>query len=222
MKRKLLLCCVLILILLFSGCNKNTEETTTELLTTTTTEFAESTTIPTTVVAATETTTVKYLTETTTEATTETEKTTSETTQTVTETVTEEINYCTLEIDCSTILKNEKKLSKSAKDRAPSDGIILESTRIQLEDGDTVLNVLLRAAEEKRIEVDYTDMPMFNSCYIEGINGLFEKDCGSASGWMYSVNGEFPQVGANAYTVSAGDEITFIYTCDGGMDIGDR
>ena len=220
MKRKLLVFCVLALLMLLSSCGKNKAELTIELNTTTTAVTTESTTIPTTQVTTTETTTVQYTTETTTKAETTTICTTTQSvTENVTESTTENLSVCTMEINCSTILQNEKKLSKSAKDKVPSDGVILTKSSVEIKDGDTVLDVILRITEEKGIEVAYTDMPMFNSCYIEGINGIFEKDCGSASGWMYSVNGEFPQVGANACVVSAGDEIAFVYTCNGGADV---
>ena len=36
---------------------------------------------------------------------------------------------------------------------------------------------------------------MYNSVYIEGINNLYEFDCGELSGWMYKVNGWFPNYG---------------------------
>ena len=220
MKRKLLIFCVLALIMILSSCGKNEEELTTVLNTTTTIVTTESTTIPTTEETTTETTTAQYTTETTTKAETTTLCTTTQAVaENVTESTTENLNVCTMEINCSTILQNEKKLSKSAKDKVPSDGVILTESSVEIKDGDTVLDVLLRITEEKGIEVNYTDMPMFNSCYIEGINGIFEKDCGSASGWMYSVNGEFPQVGANACVVSAGAEIAFVYTCNGGADV---
>lgn len=134
----------------------------------------------------------------------------------------EKMNFCSIEINCKTILKNSDRLKEKARQSVPSDGIILNQCSFEIKDGDVVLDVLLRICEEKGIEVSYVDMPVFNSCYIEGINGIFEKDCGSASGWMYSVNGEFPQVGANAFHVSEGDTIRFVYTCDGGLDIGDR
>ena len=40
------------------------------------------------------------------------------------------------------------------------------------------------------------------------------------SGWLVSVNGEYPSVSAAEVTVQAGDAIVFSYTCDGGADLG--
>lgn len=60
----------------------------------------------------------------------------------------------------------------------------------------------------------------YNSIYIKGINYLYEFSCGPLSGWMYLVNGEFPDFGVNKYDLKDGDVIEFKYTCDLGRDIG--
>ncbi len=41
---------------------------------------------------------------------------------------------------------------------------------------------------------------MYNSYYVEGIGNLYEFDCGKESGWMYKVNGRFPNYGCSSYT----------------------
>ena len=173
-----------------------------EITTETTTTAVETTTQPTTESTSAETTTEVV---TTTEAVTTTE---------------ENKNVCFFSIDCRTILENEKKLKEKTRPFVPSDGIIISKYTCEVYEGDTVLEVLLRACEAKGVDVAYTDMPMFNSCYIEGIGGIFEKDCGGSSGWMYSVNGVFPDVGTSSYFVSPGDVIVFSFTCNMGEDIG--
>lgn len=209
----------LFLLLSFSACKSEIQNEATEAFSTTLTETTTAVTEATTEAATTaeETTTQPATESDTTETTTQNVTTTEEIS-----TTDENKSVCSFEIDCRTILENEKKLKDKAKPFVPSDGIILPKYTCEIYEGDTVLDVLLRVCETNGVEVIYTDMPMFNSCYVEGIGGIFEKDCGGSSGWMYSVNGEFPQVGANACTVSAGDEIIFVYTCDGGMDVGDR
>ena len=62
--------------------------------------------------------------------------------------------------------------------------------------------------------------PVYGSAYIEGINNLYEFDCGDLSGWMYSVNGVFPNVGCSQVQAAEGDVICFVYTCDLGADVG--
>ena len=64
---------------------------------------------------------------------------------------------------------------------------------------------------------------LYNSAYIEGIANLYEFDCGSQSGWMYKVNGWFPNYGCSKYAVNEGDTIVWCYTCKGlGADVGGR
>ena len=43
---------------------------------------------------------------------------------------------------------------------------------------------------------------------------------GPLSGWMYRVNGEFPNKGCSDYELKDGDVIEWVYTCDLGQDIG--
>lgn len=207
------------LLLSFSACKSEVQKETTEAFST---DLTETATAATEITTETTTTVVETTTQLITERTSVETETEAVTTTEEVITTEENKNVCFFSIDCRTILENEKKLKGKTKPFVPSDGIIISKYACEVYEGDTVLDVLLRACEAKGVEVAYTDMPMFNSCYIEGIGGIFEKDCGGSSGWMYSVNGEFPQVGANACNVSAGDEITFVYTCDGGIDIGDR
>lgn len=56
--------------------------------------------------------------------------------------------------------------------------------------------------------------------YVVGIDGLEEFDYGSQSGWMYSVNGVFPNYSAGEYILKAGDNVVWSYTVDLGYDIG--
>ena len=69
-----------------------------------------------------------------------------------------------------------------------------------------VLNKVCKAAD---IQIEYSWTPMYNSYYIEGINHLYEFDCGSQSGWMYKVNDWFPNYGCSTYKVENGDIVLF-------------
>lgn len=68
--------------------------------------------------------------------------------------------------------------------------------------------------------MEFSNTPMYNSAYIEGINNLYEFDCGELSGWAYKVNQWFPNYGASRYLLKDGDVIEWLYTCDLGTDIG--
>ncbi len=129
---------------------------------------------------------------------------------------------CTISINCATILDNMDKLDPAKKDFVPSDGWILKKTTVTFEPGETVHDVLKRVCRDKGIHMESTYTPVYDSAYVEGINQLYEFDCGSESGWMYKVNGWFPNYGSSQYEVSDGDEIAWVYTCDLGDDVGDN
>ena len=56
--------------------------------------------------------------------------------------------------------------------------------------------------------------------YVKAIEGLAEFDEGSGSGWMYRVNGNFPNYSASLYSLSKGDYVEWLYTRDLGEDLG--
>ena len=62
--------------------------------------------------------------------------------------------------------------------------------------------------------------PIYNSAYVEGIHNLYEFDCGALSGWMYKVNGWYPNYGCSRYQMKDGDVVEWRFTCDLGNDIG--
>ena len=128
---------------------------------------------------------------------------------------------CTLEIRCDTILDNLDKLVPQKENYVPENGIILEKTTINFSEGETVFQVLQRVCKEAEIQLEYSWTPLYDSYYIEGINHVYEFDCGSQSGWMYKVNNEFPNYGCSSYIVETEDEIVWCYTCEGlGVDVG--
>jgi len=102
----------------------------------------------------------------------------------------------------------------------PSNGTVMAARTVTFTEGETVFDVLRRETRASGIHMEYASNPMFNSVYIEGINNLYEFDCGELSGWMYRVNGWFPNYGSNSYTLKQGDEIEWVYTCDLGDDVG--
>ena len=51
---------------------------------------------------------------------------------------------------------------------------------------------------------------------------IYEFDVGKLSGWMYAVNGWYPNYGCSQYLLEDGDEICWRYTCDLGADVGDN
>ena len=127
---------------------------------------------------------------------------------------------CTFSIECSTILNNLSDLNPDKLDAVPKDGVILPKTKVSFYDGESVFDVLQRVCEENGIHMEASWTPMYNSAYVEGIHNLYEFDCGSGSGWMYRVNGWYPNYGCSRYQLTDGDIIEWRYTCDLGDDIG--
>ena len=104
----------------------------------------------------------------------------------------------------------------------PSSGYVLQKTVIQVPKNSTSFDVLQKATRLNRIHMEYqgANENIYNSVYIQGINHLYEFSAGSESGWMYSVNGTFPNYGMSAYTVKNKDTIRMVYTCNLGCDVG--
>ncbi len=128
---------------------------------------------------------------------------------------------CTITIRCDTILNNMDNLTPGKESLVPSSGCILSKKTVEFDDGETVFDVLKRVCSNAGIQLEYAYTPAYNSYYIEGINNLYEFDCGSESGWMYKVNGWFPNYGCSSYTLKNGDAIVWCYTCNGlGADVG--
>ena len=86
--------------------------------------------------------------------------------------------------------------------------------------GENVFDVLQRVCRERKIPMEFSWTPIYNSAYIEGIYNLYEFDVGDGSGWMYKVNDWFPNYGCSRYQVQQGDVICWVYTCDLGQDVG--
>ena len=134
----------------------------------------------------------------------------------------EEENICTITIVCDTVLDNLDNLDEEKAPYVPKDAVILPETQVSFSEGDTVFEVLQKVCTAADLQIEYSWTPMYNSYYIEGINHLYEFDCGPESGWMYKVNEWFPNYGCSAYNLKNGDEIVWCYTCNGlGADVGE-
>ena len=127
---------------------------------------------------------------------------------------------CTFSISCETILDNMDQCNDSKKSLVPEDGIIFPAAEVTFSEGESVFDVLQRVCKDNKIHMESTFTPMYNSAYIEGIHNLYEFDAGKFSGWMYAVNGWFPNYGCSRYQLKNGDVVEWRYTCDLGEDLG--
>lgn len=129
-----------------------------------------------------------------------------------------------MSITCDTVLDNWDDLDKALKESGdiPKDGVILKETSYHFSEGDTVFDLLKKAAKEEKIHLEFQggDKNGAAGAYIKGINYLYEFSCGEQSGWVYSVNGKFPSESCSDVILKDGDRVEWIYSCDLGHDIG--
>lgn len=128
----------------------------------------------------------------------------------------------TISIRCDTILDNWDKLDDNLKYEkyVPQSGTILDEYVMVLRKDDTVYDVLNRAVRHHKIQMECVYSANYGSVYVQGINQLYEFSCGELSGWMYKVNGIFPNFGCSKYKLANGDVVEWVYTCDLGRDVG--
>lgn len=127
---------------------------------------------------------------------------------------------CTLSVRCDTVLEKLNWLDEEKVGIVPQDGIIFAEKTVTFYEGESVFNLLTREMKRNKIHMEFENTPIYNSAYIEGIANLYEFDCGELSGWMYKVNGWFPNYGCSRYLLKAGDKVEWVYTCDLGTDVG--
>lgn len=125
-------------------------------------------------------------------------------------TVKDEIS-CTLNVECKSILNNMDKLKDGHSEYVPANGYIIKGYTYTAKAGFTAYDALKKACEDNGIKL--TAKSSMYGTYVSGINNIDEFDCGSQSGWMYSINGNRPNVSASSQRVTDGDEITFEYVC---------
>lgn len=119
------------------------------------------------------------------------------------------IGSVTLEIRCDTV--------KGMDDHIPDDGIILETTKLDIDSSDTVYDILIEAAKKGSLHVESSGSDGLK--YISGIANIYEFDFGDLSGWTYYVNGESLSLGCDEYILSDGDVIEWLYTTELGNDL---
>jgi hypothetical protein len=70
------------------------------------------------------------------------------------------------------------------------------------------------------IHMEFSETPLYNSVSVKGINNLYGGDGGNLSGWLYRVNGWFPNYGCSRFYLADGDVVEWLYTMDLGFDLG--
>ena len=127
---------------------------------------------------------------------------------------------CTISISCETLLDRLDELPEEKAALVPADGWLFSETKVPFSEGESVFDVLQRVCQANKLHMEFSKTPVYDSAYIEGIGNLYEFDAGALSGWVYSVNGWFPNYGCSRYKLKDGDVIRWQYTCDLGADVG--
>lgn len=123
--------------------------------------------------------------------------------------------------ECSTVLSHMDIIDPAVNppEVVPEDGVIIARCEVSLPEGATAFDALAAAARKQRVRVDYTGSAY--GTYVRGIGYVSEFGFGELSGWMYTVNGKFPDVSVSDRVLESGDAVEFRYTCDLGRDVGD-
>lgn len=90
----------------------------------------------------------------------------------------------------------------------PADGVMVSGLSLSLTPGQTAYDAL----KQTGLALDYSGSPSRKNVYLRGIGGLYEKDCGPASGWVFSLNGGYPNTSCSNVTLNDGDVVVFQFT----------
>ena|GEM_PF-2978036 len=94
--------------------------------------------------------------------------------------------------------------------------VFFPRTGFELLAGETVYDLLHRT----ELAVRSRGSDVWTGRYVEAIAGLGEFDEGPYSGWMFRVNGVFPNFSSSLYFMQNGDVVEWLYTRSLGADLG--
>ena len=126
---------------------------------------------------------------------------------------------CSLTVRCDVLLDHLSELPEGKAVLVPEDGLLLFVEEASFTEGESAFDVLKRELQSRRMHLEFSESPIYDSVYIEGICNLYEYDCGELSGWIYRVNGETLGYSCSKYLLLDGDMVEFLYTCDLGDDL---
>ena len=116
--------------------------------------------------------------------------------------------------ECADTLSHMDLIDESVNtaDVIPADGIVLEYCEVWLPEGATAFDALTLAARQQNVRVNGSGT--LYGVYVSAIGHIAEFGFGGMSGWLYSVNGEYPEMSCADYMLADGDAVEFHYTCD--------
>lgn len=121
--------------------------------------------------------------------------------------------------DLGTVQVIVENTTYSRENGAAWEGTLVE-TSVALTEASTMMSCIKAALDANEIASVGAD-----GSYISSIKGLAERDGGSGSGWMGTLNDWFVDEGFDSFTyedggLCGGDVIRVMYTCDWGADLG--
>jgi hypothetical protein len=110
----------------------------------------------------------------------------------------------TLCVRCDTLLDKMDLLDGNKRELVPADGVLFPATAVTAYEGESVFNVLQREMKRAKIHFEFMNTPLYHAAYLEGIGNLYEFDAGDLSGWLYRVDGWYPNYGCSRYPLRGG------------------
>lgn len=123
----------------------------------------------------------------------------------------DEKSYATISIDMINILDHKAEIEPRYQGFIPENGIVLNATKVEIQEGDTVYSILNRVCKENGIALNASNG------YVRYINQIGEFDVGKSSGWLFKVNGQLPSIGSSSYKINENDVIEWRFT----VQVGD-
>lgn len=113
-------------------------------------------------------------------------------------------------VTVSILCDSLKDVDAKVMDEFSDNGVILKDTEVELEKGASAIDAL------RATKIDFVE----EAKMIKEINGLGNSQLGGMSGWLFTLNGEFQLVAADELAVNDGDKLDFLFSVDGGADVG--
>lgn len=120
---------------------------------------------------------------------------------------------CSLSIECTDVFDHWDELASDKASVVPENGVMLSSSSIAFDEGATVFDVLKDACSRTGIVLEHSGGLFGGACYVEGLNGLREFDCGPQSGWTFTVNGVRVNHSSSDHRLANGDVVVWSYSC---------
>ena len=132
--------------------------------------------------------------------------------------ITEDSDTVYFSINCENAVSSGKLSESQLKEL--NNGEILKEKEYVLLDGESVFDMLKRVCRFEKIHMEYqgADKNIYNSAYVQGINYLYEFDCGETSGWIFLVNGKQTDTSCGKYKLQDGDKVEWVYSLDAGKE----